>query len=278
MTDIAEQPPVSLEPDADAPYGYTIDPKTGQRRAKKRAGRPRQDDPTRAATRSRVVVGEDAEEIQAASPIESAPDADVEPGRVRQPRGRGRRAGTGADTKPAEPVTPFRAGPIAKGVNKLYRRAGRIARIFDEEVGTAIIACTTKLDEDDTTVGEAWEEVCRDNPRIRAFILKAISGGAWGSLFAAHLPIALALFMKESVRSRLPLPGLAAAVLDSDEVDGDMSDLSGMVGGIGSLDLEQMMGFMQGPLSDMMNQRMNNFGRTPSADPLADPQASDSDE
>lgn len=249
---------VSLEPDENAPYGYTIDTKTGERRPKKRAGRPRV---------TSVPVPQDAQDLRLEDEL-PAQGEDAEPGKIRHVhrfanRREARAAKAAVGRGEPEPVPTFRAGPIAKGINKLYRRAGRIAQIWDAEVGQAIIATTAKIDEDDTTVGEAWEEIARTNPRIRAFLLKLISGGAWGQLLMAHLPIALAIFMKDTIRERIPFANLAGAVLDTDEVQGDGGlNLQGM-------DIEAMMGAMMGSLAPMMDRMNTNTTRPPQFDPGA---------
>ena len=65
-------------------------------------------------------------------------------------------------------------------MNRLYARVGRIVRVMDPVIGQAIIETTSKEAESEVTVGEAWEELARTNPRIRRVLLKLISGGAWG--------------------------------------------------------------------------------------------------
>lgn len=238
---VQESPPVEEE----APYGWMTDPVTGDRRPKKRPGR-------RSKT-AKVPVGPSPaiEQLQA---LGSLPDdaEDTAPGAP--PKGR---------KKPAmrtEALPPFRAGVIAKGMNKLYRKAGRIVRIWDYELGGAIIASATRAadddDDDDTTVGEAWEAVAKSNPRIRAFLLKLMVGGAWSALFTAHLPIFMAIAMKESVRSRIPFLQLAETLL-TDEPEGGAgggavpSGLAQMMGGINPDDMAQMMAMAQGLMGQM---------------------------
>ena len=175
----------------------------------------------------------------------------------------------------AAPLPPFRAGVIAKGVNKLYRRAGRIARMMDYDIGTAVIACTVADPDDDdvTTVGEAWEEVARGNPRIRGFLLRIIQGGQWGTLFTAHLPIFMAIAMKDGIRRRIPLLQLADALLVDEPADEGgapgPSDLSQMMGGINPGDMAQMVAMAQGLMGQMANgvPRAPNTPREPVAGP-----------
>ena len=135
-------------------------------------------------------------------------------------------------------------------MNKLYRRIGKFVRVMDHDIGSAIIASTQKDDEEDTTVGEAWEEIARTNPRIRAALLKAVSGGAYTSLFMAHAPIFLAILMKEGIRKRIPFGKIIGALLDSDD-DGDSSGVSDALGGLQHGDVEQMMAAAQGMMEQM---------------------------
>jgi hypothetical protein len=133
-----------------------------------------------------------------------------------------------------------RGGVIAAGVNKLYRRAGKILRAMDPDLGNAVIACTRKdSDEpDELTVGEAWENLARTNPRIRAFILKAISGGAWGDLLMAHAPIGVALIMKPAVQRMIPFRRLMESMAEPDEDTPEGE--GGLPGGMTMDDFEQM--------------------------------------
>ncbi len=175
-----------LAPDENAPYGYTVDRKTGERRAKKVAGRHKAEPD-----------GSDTpDDVRSLPPVERGKDR--EPGSVTV---KGRRS---RPVKEPQDVPAFRAGPIAKGMNRLYLKTGKLVRGFDQEVGQAMIDATKKESEDDVTVGEAWEEIARVNPRIRAFLTKLISGGAWGQLFMAHAPIFLAVVMKPAIISHIP--------------------------------------------------------------------------
>lgn len=249
-TDTAE-PAQSLEPDEQAPYGYTIDRRTGQRRPKRRAGRPKAeetepaDEPESAPTYGR---SPDVGSLTSGDKIEREDDRAPS----RPPRGHRTRVKRGADRTPktAPDVPPFRAGPIAKGVNKLYARAGKFVKVMDPEIGTALIEITRKESDDDVTVGEAWEEIAKVNPRIRAFLLKIISGGAWGQLVAVHGPILLALLMKDAIRKRIPFGKLIGALLEDDE-DGEPSDVSSALGGLQPGDVDQMSAMVNGMAAQM---------------------------
>jgi len=189
-----DAPPASS---ADAPYGYTLDRETREWRPKKRPGRPK--------------VPASAEELAGQPPVDRP--ADRAPGRGKSAR------------PPAEEVPMPAGGVIARGVNKLYRRAGKVVRAMDYDIGTAIIECTHKEDEDDLTVGEAWEALCKSNPRIRRFVLSCLKGGAWSDLIMAHAPIAMAIAMKPAILRFLPsrlIESVAEPDDDTPEGEGDL--------------------------------------------------------
>ena len=251
-----------------APYGYTKDRKTGEIRPKKRAGR------------GGAAYTPSLEELKAAGQQSSPESPEGEDGEARdQPeldrapsplsrRGRRRR-----DRKPEQPVPQYRQGVIAAGMNRLYRRTGKILQVMDPLVGQAVIEATRKYDDDDVTVGEAWEELARTNPRIRRFLLKAMAGGAWTQLVMAHGPILLAILMKDSVRGRLPGHRLIEAFFSPDETadagpgPGDLSDV---LSGLQSADLAQMMEAAQAFTEQMT--RGGGLPRTPTwnGDPQPD--------
>lgn len=248
--------PVQLADDAapdPAPYGYMTDPGTGEKRPRKRPGR------RSAGTKVPAGPAPSLEELQGLGTIAEGPEGDTAPGAP--PKGRKVKL-----SKPAEPLPPFRAGPIAKWVNTQYRRVGRVVRMMDRDIGTAIIACTKRPpaedDDEDThvTVGEAWEEVAKNNPRIRRTILNAMAGGSVMQLFWAHAPIFLAIAMKDSIRSRLPLMGFIEAIAgDGDEPDGEGYDggMGGMFAGLRPEDMAQMMAMGE----QMMQQMAGQVGR-----------------
>lgn len=274
MTDLVPEPspaeeseaPDLLAPDDEAPYGYTVDRATGERRPKKTAGRPKVAEGGDETVSP--VQGPQADPAELKTGPKVSRETDRTPSKIRAKRG----FRVKADRKPKEApdVPPFRAGPIAKGMNGLYAKAGKIIRVMDPEVGTAIIACTRKESDDDVTVGEAWEELAKTNPRIRAFLLKLITGGAWTQLFMAHAPIFLAFVMKPAVAKHIPFAGLVDAVLSDD--DGTPSTEAEAMGGLRPEDVEQMAGFANQMAAQMgmggldlgaMMRGMNGGGRAP---------------
>lgn len=248
-------PADELAPDDEAPHGYTIDRKTGERRPKKVSGRPRAVPPVKFKPGEQPSV----EQLKGAKRDETE---DRVPGRVtkgKTPRAR----------KVKEPVDapPFRAGPIATGMNKLYLRAGKIVRIWDPAIGQAIIETTRKEAPEDVTVGEAWEELARTNPRIRIFLLRLISGGAYTQLIMAHMPILLALFMKDAIREKLPFGKVMEAFMPEDttpEQNGNtqnIGSLSDLLAGMTEQDMQMAAGFAQN-LMGGVQRNVPGTGRT----------------
>jgi len=217
----AETPEEPFGPDTitpDAPFGYTRDSSApGGWRPKKAPGRPRR-------PRS-------ADEIAAEPPPPRAPDE--APAQAPKP-----------PPLTDEDVPMPAGGTIAKKINRLYRRAGRVLRKLDEETGVAFLECTRKDEPDDVTVGEAWEQLAKDNPRIRAWLLNLVKGGAWQDLALAHAPIAAAIFMRRWLLDHVPFMGMVAAWFERDDDDQDDGDGGGR-GGAGLLqaaDVEAMAG------------------------------------
>lgn len=173
------------------------------------------------------------DEVAAAPPVEREPDPP--PGAGNQ----GRRDRPAKDD--SAPPMP-RGGVLAAGINKLYRRAGKIIRAFDHDIGQAVIECTRAddLEEGELTVGEAWEQLAKANPRIRRFLMKAIAGGAWTDLVMAHAPIGIALMLKPSVQRFIPFGRLLESVAEPDEDAGEGE--GGLPGGMTAADFEELKG------------------------------------
>lgn len=182
------------------------------------------------------------DELKAAAGDRASAEDDRAPGKTKTKRSR--------RSKTEASVPPFRAGPIAAGMNKMYARAGKIVKVMDPAIGEAILSTTRKEADDDVTVGEAWEELAKTNPRIRAALLKMIQGGAWVQLIMAHAPIFLAVIMKDGIRKHIPFMKLIEAILSEDDTTGEPSGVSEMMGGLTPEDAAQAMEFAQ----DLMNQ------------------------
>lgn len=234
----------------EAPYGWTTDPVTGERRPKKTAGRPRKPPPI--------------EELKAAKAAESPEDAP-----------QGDRAPTPGKRKKATPagdagVPQHRPGLITRGMNKRYRQIGKLVRGLDHDIGQALITMsenTSDEPDEDTSVGACWDEVARVNPRVRKFCLSVIQGGAYGALVMAHTPLGVAIALKFVSKD----PGFFGKIIismaepDEDTPEGE----GGLPFGMTAADVSQMME-MAGPALEQMR-AANGTPAEPQA-PRAPPQ------
>jgi len=256
-SDLPDAPGPDDDTSPEAPYGWMTDPSTGERRPRKRAGR-RPKGATLPAGKSPAL-----EDLKDLGGLQAAAE-DVAPGASKgKTKGRKVRA-----PRVAAPLPPFREGVIAKGMNKMYKRAGRLLRIWDPAIGSAVIATTVQHEDDDVTVGEAWENLAKSNPRVRALLLNLMKGGAYTDLFTAHLPILLAVLMRDGIREKIKFLPIAEAFLVDDDETEEPSGLSRMMGGINPDDMAQMMAVAQG----MMGQVAQDMSRGPSVprDPAAE--------
>lgn len=205
-----------LAPDETAPYGYRID-KAGNRVPKRSAGRPR----TAGRKATVTLPPERAEPIT--RPSDAPPDA--------------KSRSTSADV-------PYQKGFIKAGITKLYKRAGRIVQAMDKDIGVAIVESADEC-------GEAWEDLARVNPRVRAFLMKLLKGSGWSAVFMAHLPILMAILMKEGIRKHIPILNVMGAALEDED---GAADISEAMGGLTPEDLKGMMGMAQTLMGGMVPQ------------------------
>jgi hypothetical protein len=231
---------------AEAPYGYKADGTP-----KKTAGRPRRSpsvDELKTPESVAPAFGSgDGDSDPAPPPAASESPADRAP----DERARTVRKAKGSTSHEAAP--PYKAGLITTGVNRLYRRAGKIVRAMDHDIGTAILESaknTADAGEPDDSVGAAWDELAKTNPRIRKFLMKCIAGGAWGQLVMAHAPIAMAIIMKPAILRLIPFQGLIASMAEPDEDTAPGE--GGLPGGMTAADAGQM--------ADLAQQQMQRMG------------------
>jgi hypothetical protein len=243
MSGASEQADVEA---AEAPYGYT---KTGAPR--KAPGRPRKPPSL-----------DELKEAADPGPETENPETATEPASDRAPDESPRRVRGGRKKAADAPAPPYRAGVIATGVNRLYRRAGKIVRPMDHDIGTAIIESarnTAEPGEPDDSVGAAWDELARTNPRVRKFLLKCIAGGAWGQLVMAHAPIAMAIIMKPAILRLIPFRAFIESLAEPDEDTAEGE--GGLPGGMTAADAQQM--------ADLAAQQMTRMGMSISPETAA---------
>jgi hypothetical protein len=225
-----------------APYGYKADGTP-----KKTAGRPRR---SPAVDELKAPEAEDEIPAEGKGGPETATAAGPPPDRAPDERARAVRKGKGSAAR--EAVPPYKAGIITSGVNRLYRRAGKIVRAMDHDIGTAILESarnTAEAGEPDDSVGAAWDELCKTNPRIRKFVMKCLTGGAWGQLVMAHGPIVMAIVMKPAILRLIPFQGLITSMAEPDEDTPEGE--GGLPGGMTADDAGQMANLAQAQMERM---------------------------
>jgi len=243
MTEPPAEPPAPDEDDAafvavmegareqaadggEAPFGYTRDRSTGETRPKKSPGR------------GGVKPSPTVEEMKAADAAAAAeagpPPKDRAPSTPSRKQARANRA-------VGRPEVPYHQGQITRGMNRLHRQAGKMVRAIDADIGTALIEMARNTAEDgdpDDSVGAAWDEVARTNPRIRRFCLTLVSGGAYGRLIMAHTPLLLVILTKTSIAERIPFGRFLMSMAEPDE-DTPAGE-GGLPGGMTADDVAQM--------------------------------------
>jgi hypothetical protein len=161
-----------------------------------------------------------------------------------------------------ETAPPYKAGLITTVVNRIYRQAGKVVRAMDADIGTAIIESARNSaapDEPDDSVGAAWDELARTNPRVRAFLMKAITGSALMQLVIAHAPIGMAIVMKPAIMRRIPFQRLVTSMAEPD--DGAGPGEGGLPGGMTAADVRQM--------QELAAQQMGRMGMQVSEETMA---------
>lgn len=209
--------PDPLAPTKEAPYGYRIDG-DGNKVPKKTAGRPKG----------------------------SGRNAQVTPPPERsEPIQRGKDIAPDKDSKGSPAEVPYQKGVIRTGMTKLYKRTGRIVKSMDADIGIAIVESAEEC-------GEAWEDLAKANPRVRALLMKLLRGSGWSAIFMAHMPIFMAVMMKERIRKHIPILNVMEFITEDE-------DISEATGGMQMGDLQQMAAMAQ----NLMPELFNNNGNVP---------------
>jgi hypothetical protein len=113
-----------------------------------------------------------------------------------KPPGRPRKE---APTKPTVAPVTYTNGMFRAQITALYEQAGGLLQYVAYPLGTAVVQQAGDC-------GAAWDELAKANPKVRAWLHGMTKTGAWGKLFAAHIPIfmtSLMVFGPDSVRERL---------------------------------------------------------------------------
>lgn len=133
-----------------------------------------------------------------------------------------------ADTDTSKP-SKERKPPFNLGANKKTRSGVRALVEKDKDkivtlyvtVGMALMPFKPKTAQAFAQVADeaadAWYNLARENDSVRRTILMLIEGGAWGALFAAHIPIILTM-LPENAMASLPFP------INPEDFQGNVSD------------------------------------------------------
>lgn len=110
--------------------------------------------------------------------------------------------------KPAAPAINYTNGMFRAPVTAAYNQGGQLLSYLVYPLGQQFIAQAE-------VCGTAWDNVARQSPTARRWLMGMTKTGAWGELAAAHIPIfmtALMIFGPQSFRDRM-----AGQVADSME-------------------------------------------------------------
>lgn len=78
-----------------------------------------------------------------------------------------------------------------------YAAAGVLAMPFNQRAAEALTESADRC-------VDAWDELAKQNDRVRKALLAILEGGAWGLVLSAHVPIIWA-FIPDKALERLPL-------------------------------------------------------------------------
>lgn len=90
--------------------------------------------------------------------------------------------------QPASKATAYQPGVIARGLTELYTNMGSFLGMFDPQCSMVIITNAQAM-------AESLEKLAKDNPAIRAALMRVITGSVWGEVIAAHMPVMMAITM-----------------------------------------------------------------------------------
>lgn len=123
-------------------------------------------------------------------------------GAERARRAKAAGGGTAAPSKPRAPRTSAKRPNIAAGMAQLYVMVGMGVSMIPGPPavagpGKAAGATVTgvvghELVANSQSIGAAWEQAAKDDPRIREALEKLLSVSTFGLIAAAHLPVVLA--------------------------------------------------------------------------------------
>lgn len=117
-------------------------------------------------------------------PDHTAPNPDEEP-KKEAPKGKKPFGNLGQNKKVRSGVRQL-TNKDKDAITSLYTYFGMGLMPFKPAAALKVSECAEQC-------AEAWYDLARENDAVRRAILAIIEGGAWGKIFAAHLPILLTL-------------------------------------------------------------------------------------
>lgn len=124
---------------------------------------------------------------------------------------------------PAEPKRTVRLGENRKrasGVRQLTQADLKQLRAYYDSMAMMTMmvrpAAAKAISECADECVQRWEDLAKQNDKVRKTILATLEGGAWSAVFAAHLPIILACVPEKAYER---LPGLFGMNPQDDETE-----------------------------------------------------------
>lgn len=115
------------------------------------------------------------------------PNYDGKQNVLRRPSTRGRSGAEKTVPKPKSPTPPMpKAGVIRDALTPVYAMVAMGVGMRNKAIGEAIMTNAEAC-------AESWETLAQTNESVRRVLLTLTKGTAWGVVFAAHLPIVMAV-------------------------------------------------------------------------------------
>lgn len=96
-------------------------------------------------------------------------------------------------------------GEFVEPLEQMYTIAGIGIDMFDRKDHVAD-SCGQIVASSAHDIAVAWDELAQKNPQVRKTLRKLTQGSAWGGVFAAHLPIAIAIMANHMPQEGIPGP------------------------------------------------------------------------
>ena len=98
-------------------------------------------------------------------------------------------------TREEETRPQYRPGILVEPLTDLYRTMGLVIMPFNQATSTAFL-------QNAEPCAQAWDELARTDPKMRAFLMSLLQTGGWAKVLVAHAPIAMAAAVSMSPAAR----------------------------------------------------------------------------